>query len=40
MKEYFDRLYRKGFDQFIEEMGYSLENEKSALSLRQILKHL
>ena len=28
MKEYFDRLYRKGFDQFIEEMGYSLENEK------------
>ncbi len=28
MKEYFDRLYRKGFEQFIEEMEYSLENEK------------
>ena len=28
MKEYFDRLYRKGFNQFIEEMEYSLENDK------------
>lgn len=28
MKEYFDKLYKKGFDSFIEEMEDSLKNDK------------